>query len=342
MAERKRIDSRDDLLKLIDENGGKAEGLDLSRAIFKEGIDLSEMDITGVILRGANLNFVLFDGSDLSGADLCQANLQYAKFNPRNCKPACLVNTDLRGASLGYAEFRDADLSCAKFGGPEEQSHMKARVDETDLRGAKLFRADFSGCFLYGTKLQGALIRGADLIGKANLAEADWGNHIIGEEQNGDFGDAETQYRYLKKWYASEGMYSIADQFLFREMTVNRKAAEWWPRPVRWRKRGWWAHFLGRPQLEAYRCLCGYGVKPWRVVASAAVVVIGMAGAYSASALTFWDSLYYSAVSFTALGYGTWAASPQGWAKWLGAAEAFIGVFLIALFLITFVRKMTR
>jgi hypothetical protein len=54
------------------------------------------------------------------------------------------------------------------------------------------------------------------------------------------------------------------------------------------------------------------------------------------------DSLYYSAVSFTALGYGQWAPEPTGWVKGLGAFEAFIGVFMMALFLITFVRKMIR
>ncbi len=331
MAERKRIDSRDDLLKLIEENGGKAEGLDLSRAIFKEGIDLSEMDITGIILQGANLNFVLFNGCDLSRADLRHANLQYAKCNSRNSKPASLVNTDLRGASLGYAEFRDADLTCAKFGGPEEQSHMKAHLDNTDLRDAKLFLADFTGCFLYGTKLQGALIRGADLIGKANLVEADWGNHIIGEEQKGDFGDAERQYRHLRKYYASEGMYGVAGKFYFREMEVRRKAAK---RARRLKDWSW---------LTLYGVLCGHGEKPLWVVAWAVVVVFGMAlGIYAASALAFLSSLYHSAVSFTALGYGFGVSTADGWVKAVGAAEAFIGVFMMALFLITFVRKMTR
>ncbi|KPK21624.1 MAG: hypothetical protein AMJ76_02205, partial [Dehalococcoidia bacterium SM23_28_1] len=57
----------------------------------------------------------------------------------------------------------------------------------------------------------------------------------------------------------------------------------------------------------------------------------------------FLDSLYYSAVSFPALGYGHWAPEPQGWAgRFLGAGESFIGVFMMALFLVTFTRKMTR
>ena len=58
----------------------------------------------------------------------------------------------------------------------------------------------------------------------------------------------------------------------------------------------------------------------------------------------FLASLYYSAVSFTALGYGPWfgRSSVSDWAQGVGAAEAIVGVFMIALFLITFIRKMTR
>ena len=41
--------------------------------------------------------------------------------------------------------------------------------------------------------------------------------------------------------------------------------------------------------------------------------------------------------------YGEWAPHPQGWAgKFLGVGESLIGVFMMALFLVTFTRKMTR
>jgi hypothetical protein len=76
------------------------------------------------------------------------------------------------------------------------------------------------------------------------------------------------------------------------------------------------------------------------------LAVFGLALVYLAiGALTpntFLNSLYYSAVSFTALGYGSWVPEPTGWVKGLGAFEAFLGVFMMALFLITFTRKMTR
>ena len=93
--------------------------------------------------------------------------------------------------------------------------------------------------------------------------------------------------------------------------------------------------------------LWGYGERPWRVIRFGVSMllifaliyfIIGSVWEWSA----FWWSLYFSAVSFTALGYGSWLHVTNDWIKGIGALESFIGVFSIALFLITFVRKMTR
>ena len=94
--------------------------------------------------------------------------------------------------------------------------------------------------------------------------------------------------------------------------------------------------------LMVLRLLCGYGEKPAWIIVWVVVVVFVLAGIYSASALTFPSALYHSAVSFTALGYGLGITDPQGWVKALGAAEAFIGVFMILLFSVTLTRRLTR
>lgn len=328
MTEEEKPLTREDVLKLIEEHGGP-EGLDLSGKKFEEEIDLSGLDLHGIIIR-AHLFRAIFNGCNLDNANFCYSNLMHAKFNPHNSEPASLQLTDLRGASLGYAEFRDANLSCAKFGLPEKPSHMKAHLDETDLRGANLFRTDFTGCFLYGTKLQGALIRGAELIGKANISEADWGNHIIGEEQKGDFQDAERQYRYLKQWYIQEGIQDIAGEFSFREREARRKAQKWLPNPLP----RVWSKFLA--------LLFGYGERPLRLSIWALAIVVSLAGIYSASTLSCLDSLYYSISSFTALGYGAWVPHVGGYVKVIGAFEAFIGILMIVLFSVTFTKKLAR
>jgi len=54
----------------------------------------------------------------------------------------------------------------------------------------------------------------------------------------------------------------------------------------------------------------------------------------------FASSLYYSVVTFTTLGYGDF--TPVGISRAIAAIEAFTGSFTIALFVVVFVKKMTR
>jgi len=155
------------------------------------------------------------------------------------------------------------------------------------------------------------------------------------------FDGAASTYQRLKQWHTNAGIYDTAGEFFFREMTVKRKAMKWWRNPF---PRAW-SKFIS--------LICGYGERPLRVIVWAASVVLGLAliyfflhgvAPYNFTLQAFSSSLYYSAVSFTALGYGPWfnSTSVSGWVQGLGAAEAFIGVFSMALFLITFIRKMTR
>ncbi len=129
-------------------------------------------------------------------------------------------------------------------------------------------------------------------------------------------------------------MYDIAGEFHYREMEARRKLA--------WGK----LRLPYASAMYALRFLYGYGERPERVIGWAAAVVFGLAlvhWAFGTVAGGFLDALYYSAVAFTALGYGEWAPDPQGWAgRFLGAGESFMGVFMMALFLVTFTRKMTR
>jgi len=307
--------TREDVLEAIEKNGGTARGLDLSGKKFEPRINLGKLDLKKIIIRDATLY-----GAHLEGAILEDAHLE----------GAYLADAYLEGANLWRAH----------------------------LEGAKLLGTHLEGANLSGAHLEGTYLFDAKFSPDTNLEDADWGNYILGWEKKGHFGIAEGVYRRLKRWYTDAGMYDIAGEFFFREMTARRKNY-WWPgsksksfkellhpfkpkelsRAIFPRKPFHWAW------SKLLSVLCGYGERPIRVVISVFVVVLVLAAAYylwgSFSSSSFWDTLYYSAVSFTALGYG-WAPQPTGWAKGVGAAEAFVGVFMMALFLITFIRKMTR
>ena len=54
----------------------------------------------------------------------------------------------------------------------------------------------------------------------------------------------------------------------------------------------------------------------------------------------FWNSIYYSAITFFTIGYGDYF--PHGSLKFVAAFEGFSGVFLMSYFTVAFVRKILR
>ena len=323
-----------DVRRLIEEYGGKAEGLDLSRQRFIEAIDLSELDLSGIKLSNVHLFRADFNSSNLDRAIMQEAYLGYATFNPVKSKIASLQSIDLRGALLHNAEFREADLTGAQFQGESRPPHLAASLIDTDFRGAKLFLANFKGCYFYGTKLEGAHIRGADIY-EAHLEEVDWGSYIVGEEISKEFYFAEYVYRHLKLWYRAAGRYDTAAKFYYREKEANRKSLKLFSKS--------WNHRIAS-QLSYW--VFGHGEKWKRLLFWIAGFILLFALIYFAIGTltpnTFSNSLYYSAVSFIALGYGSWVKEATGWVKGLGVFETFLGFFMMTLLLVTFVRKWTR
>jgi hypothetical protein len=180
-----------------------------------------------------------------------------------------------------------------------------------------------------------------------NFEGANWGDYMLAAERI-DLDQAASVYRALKRPHTEAGMYDIAGEFFYREMEARHHLA--WHRVPYWR---WWlqrrprpSRLLGALTLSALRFLYGYGERPSRLIWWATGIIFGLAFVHwriGTVAGGFLEALYYSVVSFTALGYGAWAPEPQGWAgRFLGVGEALMGVFMMALFLVTFTRKMTR
>lgn len=90
-----------------------------------------------------------------------------------------------------------------------------------------------------------------------------------------------------------------------------------------------------------WRWWLGYGERPFRVLSVIGLILVvtwllyWQVGTFvlDSSAIgpqtgrpTSQDALYYSLVSFSALGYGGWAPQPTGWVKWVGAVQPFFGI----------------
>ena len=338
--------TREDVERLIEEHGGP-EGLDLRDADLRQA-NLGALDLHGVRLQRANLQETQLIQANIQGARLEDADLRGAILAYANLREAVLFGAKLPAAILLNADLQRAELICANLQG--------ARLSQANLQGAKLTTADLTGADFAGADLRGVHLALANLR-DVNLEGAIWGDYVLGDELATFFVWAASVYRALKQWHTRAGMYDIAGQFFYREMEARRKSA-WRQEPlprgvprdvgVQVRSR------LGLSErqlpyavaMNALRFLYGYGERPERVIGWAAGIILGLAlvhWLFGTVSGAFWDALYYSAVSFVALGYGEWAPEPQGWAgRFLGVGEAIMGVFMMALFLVTFTRKMTR
>jgi hypothetical protein len=160
----------------------------------------------------------------------------------------------------------------------------------------------------------------------------------------------------MKQWHQRAGDFDNAGGFHYRERECERKLAR------KDRKLTNPRSYQHLAVLWLYRLLYGYGERPWRVVIVAFIAIlffalfyvpwshvditaaVGLRGFFTQS----WKALYFSGVSFTALGYGGWIENanedivPTGWTRYLGVVQSLFGVSLIALFLVTFTRNISR
>ena len=193
---------RDELLRLIEENGGP-EDLDLRGARFlgdgqgevprSNPIDLSSgalaplaavykqehggseppwcdsdgrMFLLGARLQGADLSVAQLQGARLILAQLLGADLSEARLEGAHLSDAQLEGADLIGAQLQGAHLEDAQLQGADLSG--------AQLEKADLSDAQLQGADLFGAQLEGADLRGAQLERVDMYGVASLVGAHW------------------------------------------------------------------------------------------------------------------------------------------------------------------------
>ncbi|MFT5580038.1 MAG: hypothetical protein ACI9WS_002798, partial [Paraglaciecola psychrophila] len=234
-----------------------------------------------------------------------------------------------------------------------------AHLFSADLSGAVLMKANFSGANLQSANLENANLLGIKLEG-AKLHNIHWGDRMvqerqaIAEEKNGRrqhaaalYLEAEETYRNLRINLERSGLFERAGDFFHREMVMRRKQMT--------------AFSSQRTMSYLVDMFCGYGEKPLRVVLFSLAFIVFCAGCYYLTAgiiyqgqelglnirlslmenlRHFMACLYFSVVTFTTLGYGD--MTPVGATRAIAAVEAFAGSFTMALYVVVFVKKMTR
>jgi len=293
--------------------------------IDKSGTDvkqrLEEYAQSGGLLRGIILTKAQLQSIDLvnhhkkSGYDF-----SYADFYHANLKNAHMFNINMQHSSIMKADLRDANLNCAN-------------LEDTNMLGVKWTGSKFENVKI-GKKLK------QEVLAKHELAQGNQQASVDYLEQ------AEEIYRDLRKHAEHEGIFTLSGYFIQKELTMRRLQL---PR-----------YSLKRIISKMVDLFCGYGEAPLRIIGLSMAIILVCAILYAFTGLSFQDSvqavnanqtleqnltlfassLYYSVVTFTTLGYGDF--TPVGISRAIAAIEAFTGSFTIALFVVVFVKKMTR
>ncbi|ARI83209.1 pentapeptide repeats family protein [Microcystis aeruginosa FACHB-905 = DIANCHI905] len=144
--------------------------VDLSGAILR-GADLRGAFLSEANLKGADLRRAFLSEANLSGADLSEANLSGADLRGAILSGAILWGANLKGAGLSLAFLRGAILSGANLGQADlwEANLSGANLSEANLSGAILWEADLIEANLSGANLSGAKVENAIFIGATGI-----------------------------------------------------------------------------------------------------------------------------------------------------------------------------
>lgn len=276
--------------------------------------------------KGGFLRGIILKHAKLAGVDLVNHHskigydFSYADFYRANLKGAHLFNINFTGASLMKVDLRDASLNCAI-------------LKDTNLLGVKWPGSKIENIMI-GKKLKQELLAHHALTRKDVTLANDY------------FEQAEEVYRDLRKHAEHEGIFTLSGDFIQKELTMRRMQL---PRIS-----------FKRFSSKMVDLLCGYGEAPLRIISLSIFLIFCCAFLYTLTGLSyqgeivsystqaslyenfslFLSCLYYSVVTFTTLGYGDF--TPVGFSRAIAALEAFTGSFTLALFVVVFVKKMTR
>ncbi len=296
---------------------------------IKRGASFTGLNFSKVLLRNLDLSRADFSGADLSRADISGSNLFDA-----NLKNAELLGANLSEADLTSATLEGADLTKANLFG--------ARLWHANLRGANLIEANLSSADFWNAQLFDVRFWHTDLTNVSSLSKQNFvyaKNSLLTIYRINEKGilSAEDAYRSLKRCFLLKGRYNDASWASFKEKNMEKV-------------------LLKKKRNPAYipslimNILCGYGEKPYRIIVSSFFTILSYALIYyllnairlselESYKLTIGDYIYYSVITFTTVGYGDFIPKAIPFFRLLAATEAFIGTFMIGLFIFTLARK---
>jgi uncharacterized protein YjbI with pentapeptide repeats len=318
-------------------------------AVFSHAVFQKNVSFNGTLflhhadfLRATFEEYASFEWSTFQkDATFNKAVFHNAHFDNSKFKDASFNKTIFKDVFFDNSKFRNIFIVKSRFNNVSFEStvieqNLEFEAEEINELNLQKTQFLFKGCIM--ANLTKAKFHGAELKNAA-FVDCYWPERIF-EETDKDLSprNKETIYRNLKQNMQHNGDYTWISKFFYREMEMKRKGAE------KMKNRIW---------LEIYRLLAGYGERPLNPVAVSFLVVSLFAWFYKVFGCLQYavvnpclfqqvlDVFYFSFVTFTTLGLGD-IHPVTSLGKVLVCCEAMIGAFLIALFVVVFVRKMAR
>jgi uncharacterized protein YjbI with pentapeptide repeats len=329
--------------------------------IFKEDLNVN-------VFKNAGFAKATFEGNASFGVATFKGSADFRYVTFKGSADFRYVTFE-GNASFGAATFKES----ADF----KLSYIENTINFSETRilsGKRLYirilnekgKINFNRAYLENTDLdielvENALIDFADaLLGNTKIRTWQIKNHILQEKKN-NYHQAKEIYFLLKKNFHSIGQYEDESWAFKKEKDMERKSNCHFKTLDKWL----WSCFLNG--------IFGYGEQPIKIIVSAILVILFFALSFSLIGLgnpeiielkgtaihsdsgnivdlaskgllknnvirNFPDSLYFSTITFTTLGYGDFRPL-EGWGRILAGSEAFIGAFMMALFVYTFARR---
>lgn len=153
-----------ELARILREQGVDAF-MEYRRNAPEEVIDLSGIELPGIIVCGVDLMRAILRSSVITGADFSGAKLMGADLQGVIATSGIFKGVLFQGADLRAALFTNADCSDARFVGADLRGAIfsKANLRGADFTGANLVGANLVGANMKGAKFAGTLVAGMGL-----------------------------------------------------------------------------------------------------------------------------------------------------------------------------------
>lgn len=354
------------------------QGANLSGADLGRG-DLSGAALGGAVLSGAVLQAADFSGTHFEDADLTSANLAEATLTDANLQRANLTRTnlfdaDLRGANFYGAILTDVQLDAnTEFGGHYTNDEGDFNPDHSAWMFRQLQRLFRENAF--PKQARQAYLAHKDIRRKEQWAKAPIPGAIrdaVWRTKVGYWKRKRAAKSFVRGLLETENETEDDDEQ--NEKPAGNDGADptepWLEEPSDLEadsRPDSWLNLLGWARAATSGAIMRYGESPWRVVGVSLLTVVGFGLIYpfvggmeqtqaettpfafaemfplpvgSGTVEILFQNMYFSAVTFTTLGYGDIQPASQT-AKLLASVESLLGALLMALLVFVLGRRTT-